>query len=102
MTMPDEPSPRADGYEFFCDPGRIDLGVVTDFLSGDAYWATWRTADDIRRAVEGSWRVVGCVHRDTGEFVAFARAISDGVNLAYLADVFVVAAHRLHRATSVP
>jgi GNAT superfamily N-acetyltransferase len=38
--------------------------------------------------------VVGAYDGSTGEMVGFARAISDGVGFAYLADVFVVPEHR--------
>lgn len=42
----------------------------------------------------GAWRVVGAYERSTGAMVGFARALSDGVALAYLADVFVLPEHR--------
>ena len=35
-------------------------------------------------------------YTETGEQVGFARAVSDGVAFAFLADVFVVPAHRGH------
>ena len=77
------------------DPARVDLDVVWGFLSNDAYWMRWRTRDDVERQVASAWRVVGCYHREHG-MVGFARAISDGVAVAYLADVFVLPAHRGH------
>lgn len=52
------------------DPARIDLDVV---------WA---------------WRVVGAHRADGGGMVGFARAVSDGLQLAYLADVFALPGHR--------
>lgn len=70
------------------DPARVDLAALVDFLSSDAYWAKWRDADVIRRQLAGAWRVV-TAHRD-GRMVGFARALSDGVGLAYLADVYVL------------
>jgi GNAT superfamily N-acetyltransferase len=41
-----------------------------------------------------AWRVVGAYDRDSGSMAGFARAVSDGIQLAYLADVFVLGAHR--------
>jgi len=82
------------GYEFDDDLGRVDLDVVWDYLSTQAYWARWRSRDDVERQVRASWRVVGCYQQDTGRLVGFARAVSDGVALAYLADVFVLPEHR--------
>jgi GNAT superfamily N-acetyltransferase len=83
-----------DAYELDDDPGRVDLDVVWAFLGREAYWARWRTRDDVERQVRGAWRVVGAYETASGAMVGFARAISDGVALAYLADVFVLPEHR--------
>jgi GNAT superfamily N-acetyltransferase len=80
------------GYEFDDDPDRVDLDVVWGFLSTEAYWERWRSRHDVVRQVAGAWRVVGAY--DGGAMVGFARAVSDGVAMAYLADVFVVPEHR--------
>ena len=82
-------------YEIDDDPARVDLDVVWAFLSNDAYWMRWRTRADVERQVAAAWRVIGCYHPDLG-MVGFARAISDGDAVAYLADVFVLPAHRGH------
>jgi predicted N-acetyltransferase YhbS len=81
------------GYEVDDDPKRIDLDVVWGYLSREAYWGRGRSRDDVERQVEGAWRVVGAYAED-GSQVAFARAVSDGVAFAYLADVFVLSEHR--------
>ena len=80
-------------YEFDDDPARVDVDAVWAFLSKDAYWGTWRTRADLDRQLGSAWRVVGCYHHTDG-MVGFARAVSDGVALAYLADVFIVPAHQ--------
>jgi len=59
------------------------------------YWARWRPVDVIREQVRTAWRVVGAYAAD-GTQVGFARALSDGFALAYLADVYVLDAHRGH------
>ncbi len=79
--------------EFSDDPARVDVDAAWDFLSTDAYWARWRSRDDVARQVAGAWRVVGCYAED-GAMVGFCRAFSDGVAIAYLADVYVLPAHR--------
>jgi GNAT superfamily N-acetyltransferase len=84
------------GYEFDDDPARVDRETVWVFLSRDAYWGRWRGRDDVERQVHGAWRVVGAYHMATGAMVGFARAVSDGVAIAYLADVFVLSEHRGH------
>lgn len=82
------------GYEFDDDPGRIDRGAVWRFMSEEAYWGGWRTRDVVERQIDASWRVVGGYLVPEGRMVGFARAVSDGESLAYLADVFVDRDHR--------
>jgi ribosomal protein S18 acetylase RimI-like enzyme len=84
-------------YEFDDDAARIDVAAAWEFLSTDAYWGRWRTREDLERQLAGSWRVVGCYEAGSGPMVGFARAVSDGVGLAYLADVYVLPEHRGHR-----
>jgi len=88
------PTTAAAGYEISDDAGRIDRDAVWAFLSSQAYWARWRSRADVEQQLDGAWRVVAAYVEDTGELVGFARALSDGVALAYLADVFVADAHR--------
>jgi GNAT superfamily N-acetyltransferase len=81
-------------YEYSDDRDRIDAQAAWDFLSTSAYWARWRTRQDFDRQLAEAWRVVGCYEAGSGAMVGFARAVSDGVALAYLADVFVLPEHR--------
>ncbi len=81
-------------YELDDDPRRVDAEVVWRFLSEEAYWARWRSRTDVERQLETAWRLVGCYESATGAMVGFARAVSDGVGFAYLADVFVLTEHR--------
>lgn len=81
-------------YEYSDDRDRIDGQAAWDFLSQHAYWGQWRTREDFDRQLAASWRVVGCYDGASGAMVGFARAVSDGVALAYLADVFVLPEHR--------
>jgi GNAT superfamily N-acetyltransferase len=84
------------GYEFSDDASRIDVNLVWGFLSGEAYWGRWRTRDIVEQQIHSAWRVVGAYECATGAQVGFARAFSDGFAAAYLADVFVLPAHRGH------
>jgi GNAT superfamily N-acetyltransferase len=77
-------------YELDDDPSRVDVDAAWAFLSASAYWATWRQRDDFKSQLASAWRVVGAYEKSTGAMVGFARAISDGVALAYLADVYVL------------
>jgi GNAT superfamily N-acetyltransferase len=83
-------------YTLDTDPDRLDFEVIWTFLSTEAYWHRWRSREDVATQIAGSWRVVGAYDDATGDQVAFARALSDGVCEAYLADVFVLPGHRGH------
>lgn len=83
-----------DGFEFDDDPERVDRDAVWAFLSTEAYWGRWRRRAEVEAQIDGAWRVVGAYDRRTGAMVGFARAFSDGVALAYLADVYVARAVR--------
>jgi GNAT superfamily N-acetyltransferase len=79
----------ADGFELDDDRARIDIDAVHAFISGESYWGRGRSRELVQRTVEGSQRVVGLYRGD--EQVGFARAVSDGATVAYLADVYVLA-----------
>ena len=80
----------ATTFEADDDPDRIDVDAVWEWLSTKAYWARSRTRAQFDAQLASAWRVVGVYERDTGRLVGFARAVSDGVALAYLADLFVL------------
>ena len=82
-------------YEVDADPARIDMDVLWAYLNKEAYWGRGRSRANVEDQVNGAWRVVGAYAED-GSQVGFARAVSDGVAFAYLADVFVLKPHRLH------
>ena len=69
------------------DPDRLDREWIWRMLSSEAYWGRQRSRADVELQLDGAWRVVGA-YRD-GVQVGFARAVSDGVAMAYLADVIV-------------
>ena len=81
-----------DGFELDDDPGRVDVDAVHRFLSEESYWAAGRPRETVERLVREAARVVGLYKG--GEQVGFARAVSDGVAVAYLADVYVLPEHR--------
>jgi GNAT superfamily N-acetyltransferase len=82
-----------DGYELDDDRARVDAGAVHAYISGESYWAQGRPRDLVEHLVRKADRVVG-LYKD-GEQVGFCRAAADdGANVAYLADVYVLAEHR--------
>jgi GNAT superfamily N-acetyltransferase len=77
-----------DGFELDDDPARVDVDAVHRFLSEESYWARGRGRETVERLVRDASRVVG-LYRGARQ-VGFARAFTDGVSIAYLADVYVL------------
>jgi GNAT superfamily N-acetyltransferase len=84
---------RHGPWELDDDPARVDRDAVWAFLSTEAYWGRSRSRADLEAQCDGAWRLVGA-YGATGATVGFARAVSDGVAFAYLADVYVLAGAR--------
>jgi GNAT superfamily N-acetyltransferase len=73
-------------YEISCDPERIDIALVHDFLR-NSYWAEGRSRETVERSIKNS--LCFGVYA-AGKQIAFARVVTDRAVFAYLADVFVV------------
>jgi GNAT superfamily N-acetyltransferase len=86
----------AGRYELDDDPARVDRDALWAFLSREAYWGRWRRRADVEAQLDSAWRVVGAYETGSGRMAGFARAVSDGVGYAYLADVFVLPDARGH------
>ena len=93
------------GYEADDDAARVDVDAVHDYLANESYWARGRSREAVERLVREASRVVGLYYNGPGDRmnpvpdtdfqqVGFARAFSDGVAHAYLADVYVLPEHR--------
>ena len=78
------------GYELDDDASRVDRDAVWAFLSTQAYWNRGRSRVQFEAQLASAWRIVGVYETATGRQVGFARAVSDGVAFAYLADVFIL------------
>jgi GNAT superfamily N-acetyltransferase len=83
------------GFELDDDPARIDVDAVYDYLANESYWARGRSRETIERLIRAADRVVGVYH--DGRQIGFARAFTDGVAAAYLADVYVLPEFRGRR-----
>jgi GNAT superfamily N-acetyltransferase len=81
-----------DGFELDDDPARVDVAAVHRFLAEESYWAEGREYAVQERLVREAQRVVG-LYRG-GAQVGFCRAVTDGVAVCYLADVYVLPEHR--------
>ena len=81
-----------EGYELDDAKDRVDRAEVHRFLSQEAYWATGRPRETQDRLIDEASRIVG-LYLD-GEQIGFCRAFTDGLAVAYLADVYVRPEHR--------
>lgn len=81
---------RDDGYVISTDPARLDLDGMQQFLER-SYWADGIPRDLMERAIAHS---LPFGMYDANGQVGFARVISDHATFGYLADVFVLEAHR--------
>ena len=82
----------ADGIVLDDDKSRIDRDEVHRFLSEEAYWAKGRPRETQDHLIDVAARVVGLY--DGERQIGFCRATSDGVSIAYLADVYVLPGYR--------
>jgi len=78
------------GYTISTDKAKLDLRAIHEFLAG-SYWAKNIPVEIVKRAIENSL-CFGLYHKEAQ--IGFARVISDHSTFAYLADVFILEAHR--------
>lgn len=69
------------------DPQRLDLDIIHEFLSTEAYWARGRSKECVERSIRNSLNF-GLYHEDRQ--IGFARVVTDRATFAWLADVFVL------------
>jgi GNAT superfamily N-acetyltransferase len=82
---------RRGDYLISTDRSRLDLDVIHAYLSQEAYWSPGVSRDVVERSIEHSLNF-GLYRGD--EQAGFARAVTDHVTFAWLADVFVLPEHR--------
>jgi N-acetylglutamate synthase-like GNAT family acetyltransferase len=80
-----------NGYLVSDDPKRLDLDAIHAFLN-TSYWAQGIPHETVTRSVKNSL-CLGA-YTEAGEQVGLARVISDYATFAWLADVYILDAHR--------
>lgn len=83
-------SALTEGYELVTDQGMIDAVAAHAYLTG-SYWSQGIPHGTVARALANSLCVAV---QFEGQQVAMARVITDRATFAYLADVYVLEAHR--------
>jgi GNAT superfamily N-acetyltransferase len=82
-------------------PERLDLEVIHGFLT-HSYWAAGRSRERVEASIAhsiplGLYQQAGDPRAaERAQQVGFARVVTDRTTFAYLADVFVLEAHRGH------
>lgn len=82
--------PLPPDYQLSNDTARMDVAAIHAFLS-TSYWSPGVPLDVVARAVRHSV-CAGIFLADAQ--VAFGRAVTDQATFAYLADIYVLEAHR--------
>jgi GNAT superfamily N-acetyltransferase len=83
---------RRGGYLITHDASMVDLDLTWRFLRR-SYWSPNIPRDVVAGAISGSL-VAGLYDERSFGQAGFARAVTDGATFAWIADVFVVEAHR--------
>ncbi len=78
-------------YIISTDKALLDIPLIHQFLSQESYWAKNIPLELVKRSIDNSL-CFGVYHN--GQQIGFARVITDQATIAYLSDVFVVAAYR--------
>jgi GNAT superfamily N-acetyltransferase len=82
---------RPDGYVVSTDRALLDFDVIHGYLAR-SYWSPGVERERVERAARNSL-CYGLYAPDGGQ-AGYARVITDRATFAYLADVFVLEAHR--------
>ena len=80
-----------DGFALDDDPARVDGAAVHAFIT-TSYWAEGRSRELMDELIATAARVVGLYGPESegGRQLGFARIVSDGQTVSYLADVYVL------------
>lgn len=78
-------------FQISTDKSRLDIPMIHQFLSQEAYWCKGIPLETLQRSIENAM----CFGVFCGEHqVGFARVISDFATIAYLGDVFILPEYR--------
>lgn len=83
--------PADNTYLISTDPEKLDLLLIHRYLSEESYWAQNIPLEVVERSIRYS--LCFGVYQQNQQ-VGFARLVTDRATFAYLADVFILPAHR--------
>ena len=80
-----------NGYSISTESSKMNVDVIYNYLSKESYWSKDIPKEVVQRAIENSL-CFGVFFNE--EQIGFARIITDYATYGYLADVFIIEAHR--------
>lgn len=78
-------------YEIKTGFEHMNLPAIHHFLSKESYWAGNISFETVEQSLKHSFCIGIFIHN---EQIGFARLITDYTSFAYLADVYILSAHR--------
>ncbi|HTD93713.1 MAG TPA: GNAT family N-acetyltransferase [Chitinophagaceae bacterium] len=78
-------------YSISTDPSLLNVDVIFNYLSLESYWAKGIPREVVEKSIAHSL-CFGLYYEQ--QQIGFARLVTDEATFAYLADVFVLEAHR--------
>lgn len=84
---------QCGGYEISTDPARLDRRTIWEFLRTSYWWDDDAPLETVEKAIDNSPLVFG-LYDPVGRQAGFARVVTDRCRFAWLADVFLLEAHR--------
>lgn len=91
MTAAREREWQRGEYTVSTDNNRLDIRTIHDFMANRSYWALGRPIETMQRALDNSLNFG--LYKDQQQ-IGFARVVTDYATFAWIADVFVLPAHR--------
>lgn len=87
-----------NGFAISTNKDYLDLSLIHQFLSQEAYWSKGIPEQTVKNAIKNSTLCFGVYKHEVGigvyEQVGFARVITDLATFAYLCDVFILPDYR--------
>jgi GNAT superfamily N-acetyltransferase len=80
-----------EDYNISTDKSKLQVAVIHQYLSVKSYWAKNIPLAVVQKSIDNSF-CFGMYYKETQ--IGFARVVTDHATFAYLADVFILEAHR--------
>ena len=82
---------KRNEFTISTDDALLDISVIHDFIANQSYWGQGRQVETVQRTLDHSLNF-GVYLGD--QQIGFARIVTDFATFAWVADVFILEAHR--------